>query len=191
VRVCVVLRTGLIVPVVRKPELDDDSNSDDDDAECAVEIEERKPPSVLPDIPPLSTLLSKEPSPLLAFNLLDVLYATPSIHTTRHPRVTPPLTLASSGSPTRTSCDTSTESLTAKPATRRRFLSRYRPFSRYYRSPALCSFALRLQVSLTDVCVSAALAACSRMPFTSRPTLRSTPAWPTFSRYARAHDHPR
>jgi hypothetical protein len=82
----VVLCTGLIVPVVRKPELDDDSNSDDDDAECAVEIEERKPPSILPDIPPLSTLLSKEPSPLLAFNLLDVLYATPSIHTMRHPR---------------------------------------------------------------------------------------------------------
>ncbi len=65
--------TGLIVPVETKRE-DDAKNESESEDEYEVEAEERKPPSVLPDIPPLSTLLSKEPSPLLAFNLLDILY---------------------------------------------------------------------------------------------------------------------
>lgn len=65
--------TGLIVPVETKRE-DYEKNESESEDEYEVEAEERKPPSVLPDIPPLSTLLSKEPSPLLAFNLLDILY---------------------------------------------------------------------------------------------------------------------
>lgn len=41
------------------------------------EEQQKPPPTIMDDIPPLSTLTNKPPSPLLTFNLIDILYLQP------------------------------------------------------------------------------------------------------------------